>query len=212
MYCEKQKNRFPQWAADAALSRLVGRQRKFLVSLAEKKHRNRSTRTWSYTCIAAVNKMRFRHRNPFRESREPDPWGFVISRQRRKLSRKIDPDSAWADAEHKILDRYIRRTQSERRGLDFRWSYVLTRQREKIRLLENKTRRHGHPRAPDWNSIIRNALYFRLRRSYLARIRSKEAWQITLNGQIEKLRNSTQKYKWRACLLRNSGKLTIAIL
>ena len=106
---EAEESRFPQWAADAAMSRYVGRQRKFYASSVERKHHSRSGRTWPYACVAALNKLRYRHRNVFRESREPDAWDFVVARQRRKWMRKCDPAAAWADAEYRILER-LRRT------------------------------------------------------------------------------------------------------
>lgn len=158
------ESKFPQWAADAAMSRYVGRQRKFLASSPERKHYNRAARTWSYACVAALNKLRFRHRNVFRESREPNPWDFVISRQRRKLSRKIDPAAAWADAEYRILERFHGRVTAVWRPRDSRWDRVMARQRQKIRYYRKTPRRRGSERKADWTTIIRNALYYRLTR------------------------------------------------
>ena len=158
------ENRFPQWAADAAMSRYVGRQRKFFASSQERKHHNRAARTWSYACVMAVTKMRYRHQNVFRESREPEPWDFVISRQRRKLSRQIDPAAAWADAEYRILERFHGRVASVWRPQGSRWDRVVARQRQKIRYYRMTFRRRGGERKADWAIIIRNALYFRLRK------------------------------------------------
>ena len=157
------ENNFPQWAADAAMSRYVGRQRKFDANSQQRKHQNRAARTWSYACVAALNKLRFRHQNIFRESWAPEPWGFVISRQRRKLSRKIDPAAAWADAEYRILDRFHRRVTAVWRPRDSRWDRVVVRQRQKLRYYWKTTQRRGGAREADWEAIIRNALYFRLR-------------------------------------------------
>jgi hypothetical protein len=160
---EKSENRFPQWGADAAMSRYVGRHRKFLANSPERKHHHRAARTWSYTCVMAITKTRYRHRNVFRESRKPDPWDFVISRQRRKLSRKIDPAAAWADAEYRILERFHGRMTAVWRPQDSRWDRVVARQRQKMQYYRKTVRRRGGGRKADWTAIIRNALCFRLR-------------------------------------------------
>ncbi|MEQ9364266.1 MAG: hypothetical protein RIF32_08495 [Leptospirales bacterium] len=160
------ENKFPQWAADAAMSRYVGRQRKFVANSPERKHQNRAARTWSYACIAALNKLRYRHQNVFCESREPDPWDFVISRQRRKLTRKIDLAAAWADAEYRILERFHGRMVAVWRPRDSRWDRVVARQRQKIRDYRKTRLRRGGTRKADWATTIRNALYFRLRHLY----------------------------------------------
>ncbi len=157
------ENRFSLWAADAAMSRYVGRQRKFLANSRERKHQNRAARTWAYACVMAVTKTRYRHRNVFRESREPEPWDFVISRQRRKLSRKIDPAAAWADAEYRILERFHERVTAAWRPQDSRWDRVVARQRQKMLYYRKTFRRRGGKRKADWTTIIRNALYFRLK-------------------------------------------------
>lgn len=153
------ESKFPQWAADAAMSRYIGRQRKFDANSLERKHHNRSTRTWSYACVAGLNKLRYRHRNVFRESREPEPWDFVITRQRRKLVRKIDPAAAWADAEYRILERFRGRVVAVWRPRDSRWDRVVARQRQKMRYYRRTPRRRGGERKADWGAIIRNALY-----------------------------------------------------
>ena len=137
------ENNFPQWAADAAMSRYVGRQRKFLANSPERKHQNRAARTWSYACVAALNKLRSRHRNVFRESRVPEPWDFVISRQRRKVGRKIDPAAAWADAEYRILERFHGRVTAVWRPQNSRWDRVVARQRQKMRYYRKSPRRRG---------------------------------------------------------------------
>ena len=164
---EKSENRFSQWGADAAMSRYVGRQRKFLANSPQRKHHNRPARTWSYACVAGLNKLRYRHANVFRESREPEPWDFVISRQRRKLARKIDPAAAWADAEYRILQRFHGRVMTAWRPQDSRWDRVVVQQRQKMRYYRKTPRRRGGERKADWGAIIRNALYFRLRRKRL---------------------------------------------
>lgn len=160
----RSENKFPQWAADAAMSRYVGRQRKFLANSPERKHHNRADRTWSYACVMAVTKTRYRHRNVFRESREPVPWDFVISRQWRKLSRKIDPAAAWADAEYRILERFHGRIAATWHPRDSRWDRVVARQRQKMLYYRKTPRRRGGERKADWTAIIRNALYYRLKR------------------------------------------------
>jgi hypothetical protein len=162
---ERSENRFSHWGADAAMSRYVGRQRKFLSSSPEQKQHNRKARTWSYACVAALNKLRYRHANVFRESREPDPWNFVISRQRRQLARKIDPAAAWADAEYRILERFHGRVTAVWRPRDSRWDRVVARQRQKMRYYRKTPRRRGGERKADWTSIIRNAFYVRLNRT-----------------------------------------------
>jgi hypothetical protein len=163
---EKSEYRYSQWAADAAMSRYVGRQRKFLASSSERKHHNRQARTWSYTCVAALNKLRYRHTNVFRESQEPEPWDFVISRQRRKLARKIDPADAWADAEYRILERFHDRVTAVWRPRGSRWDRIVARQRQKMRYYWKTPRRRGGERKADWTNIIRTALYFRMRNKY----------------------------------------------
>jgi hypothetical protein len=192
------ESKFPQWSADAAMSRYVGRQRKFLANSQDQKHHNRAARTWSYTCVAAVTKMRFRQRNTFRESRETDAWDFVISRQRRKLARKIDPAAAWADTEYRILERYAARMAMLPRPQDARWSYVVNRQRQKIRMLGKTVRRRGHVRELRWEAIVRNALYFRLRRAYRVPYQEDDEWRLVVSAQYstlyERARNGYQLY------------------
>jgi hypothetical protein len=180
------ENKFPQWAADAAMSRYVGRQRKFLASSRQRKHHNRAPRTWSYACVATLNKLRFRHRNVFRESRDPSPWDFVISRQRRKLSRKTDPAAAWADAEYRILERFHARAASVWRPRDSRWDRAVARQRQKLRYYRETTRRRGGKRKADWATIIRNALHFRLKRAYGAKSFRTSASRLDTRGTGDK--------------------------
>ncbi|MCR9145556.1 MAG: hypothetical protein NXI24_25170 [bacterium] len=167
MRCEKHAFEFPAWAADAAMSRYVGRQRKFAANPLERKHHNRPPRTWSYACMMALAKMRYRHNNLFRESRPPDLQAFAASRERRRLARKKDPVAAWADAEYRILERFHGRQARDRRPEQFEaaiWVRVVELQRWKIRRLEQMLRPPRAERKADWEAVIRNALYFRLRK------------------------------------------------
>ena len=138
MRCEKREDEFPAWAADAAMPRYVGRQRKFAANPPGRKHHNRPPRTWSYACTMALTKIRYRHENLFQESRPPDPQAFAANRERRRQARKTDPVAAI-------------------------WAYLTDLQRWKMRRLEKITRRRGGRRKAAWEAVIRNALYFRLR-------------------------------------------------
>ena len=144
MRCVNPEDKFPQWAADAAMSRYIGRQRKFAANPSDRKHHNRPARTWSYACTMALTKMRYRHDNPFRESRPPDEQVFRESRKRRQLRRKMDPIAAWADAEYWILERYYGRQSRESRPERFRaavWMYIVGLRQIKIRRLSETLNR-----------------------------------------------------------------------
>lgn len=166
MRCEKREDEFPAWAADAAMSRYVGRQRKFAANPPERKHHNRPPRTWSYACTMALTKMRYRHENLFRESRPPDPQAFAAGRERRKLARNVALLAAWADAEYRILERFHGRQARDRRPTRFEaaiWTRVAELQRWKMRRMEKTPRRHGAECQAGWEAVIRNAMFFRLK-------------------------------------------------
>ena len=169
MRFEKRKNNFPPEAVAAVISRMVGRQRKFLANSRDQKHHHRPARTWSYACTTALNKLRYRHENIFRESRPPDLQAFTAGLKKRKLARKTEPLTAWADAEYRILERYHGRMARDPRPERFEaaaWAYVVDLQRWKIRRLEKTPRRRGGQRKADWPTVIRNALHFRLHSAY----------------------------------------------
>ena len=166
MRCEKREHEFPAWAADAAMSRYVGRQRKFAANPPGRKHHNRPPRTWSYACTMALTKIRYRHENLFQESRPPDPQAFAANRERRRQARKTDPVAAWSAAEYRVLERFHERQARDRLPEQFEaaiWAYLTDLQRWKMRRLEKITRRRGGRRKAAWEAVIRNALYFRLR-------------------------------------------------
>ncbi len=190
---EKSENRFPQWAADAAMSRYVGRQRKFLASSPERKHHNRVARTWSYACVAALNKLRFRRQNVFRESRAPEPWDFVISRQRRKLARKIDLAAAWADAEYRILERFHGRVTAVWRPQDSRWDRVLARQRRKQARLANMPR---HQTTESGRESWKAVKWRRVQPATRKLGSGDGTWQAAVTTQLEKARNYTKQNGW----------------
>ncbi len=201
MRSAKREDLFPAWGVEAALSRLRGRQKKFAASPMECKHVARGERSWSYACVAAVNKMRYRHRAVFQEAREPDVWAWVIAVQKKKLVRRIDPVAAWRDAEYRILERYYGRLKESRweREAD-RWRYEILRQRSYLRRLRRRS--PGKTTAGGWNHVIERMIQIPLRRPDIATSEDSWAWQPITASQREKIRILWKSRGWENTLLR----------
>lgn len=201
MRSAKREDLFPAWGVEAALSRLRGRQKKFAASPIERKHVARGERSWSYACIAAVNKMRYRHRAVFQEAREPDAWSWVIAVQKKKLVRRIDSVAAWRDAEYRILERYHGRLREGRweRERD-RWRYAILRQQEFLRRLQTRTL--AAPALKDWPSIIRGMIRIGHRQRENGDDRATWSWRTTVASQREKVRILKKQNGWENTLLR----------
>ncbi len=195
MRSAKREDLFPAWGVEAALSRLRGRQKKFAASPMERKHVARDKRSWSYACVSAVNKMRYRHRAVFQESREPDAWSWVIAVQKKKLVRKVDPVAAWRDAEYRILERYYGRLREPQSKQDRdRWRYVIIRQRSYLRRLQGRAK--SGPPSNDWARVLKKMARISATPSEHSSGRGSWNWRTTVAAQREKLRNARRQTGW----------------
>lgn len=136
---------------------LVNRYRarlKYYEKTAQKRHKpERENKTWGYACQLAINKMRYRHKQPLIEQGKDELWDALIQMQWTRWKRSYSRIDAWTDREYKVLHKM--NTGCFEHNLwnlhGSMWGYAVMKQVAKLNSTAYKNRKPKKESERRWN-------------------------------------------------------------
>lgn len=196
---KRNENRFSHDVAVAIRDRFLRR-----VQRREEHTGNGRAATWAYAVIRNKSKVTARLRNAIQEKARNTPWEDLISGQKEKLWRLIDPYRRWMKREAYILDEMNRGDfrQEPIYVLGFAWGYAADLQRQKLQVTLLPAPPHDGRRWPGWHGV-QNRVGNRVSRLVTKSVQPRDSWKCVIGGIQRRLHGTLElESDWNPCLLR----------
>jgi hypothetical protein len=176
-------SRFTRGVALAIRDRFLRR-----VERIRKSPQRQSAPTWAYSVIRNKSKMASRLFSGIQEDQRNSPWEYLITDQKEKLWRLVDPYRRWMKREAYILDEMNRGEfrQEPIYVLGFAWGYCADLQRQKLQVTQLPGRPNDRKRWPGWNGV-KNRVCNRISRLVEDPAQLPDSWDYVIGGISRKL-------------------------
>jgi hypothetical protein len=148
--------------------------------------------------------MASRLRNVIQEDPRKTPWDFLITGEKEKLWRLVDPYRRWMKREAYLLEEMNRGDfrQEPVYVLGFAWGYCADLQRQKFQITLLPGPPNDGKRWPGWRGV-KNRVCNRVSRLVGEPVQPRDSWEYVIGGIRRKLHGTLElETDWNPCLLR----------